>query len=79
MPAVLVQVSIAQPMRYLMNKSKDKGFANGDAVIATEGSMEVTGVVSEVYDDVVEIEFFDAEIGDMDSMEFHESFVEAVM
>ena len=62
-----------------MNQSREKGFANGDAVIATDGGLQVTGVVHEVYDDVVEVEFFDAEIGDMDSMEFHESFVEAVM
>ena len=62
-----------------MNQSREKGFANGDAVIATDGGMQIAGVVSEVYDDVVEIEFFGAEIGDMDSMEFHESFVEAVM
>ena len=60
-----------------MNKSKEKGFVSGDAVIATEGGLQVTGVVSEVYDDVVEVEFFD-EFGMIDTMDFHESFVEAV-
>ena len=62
-----------------MNKSREKGFANGDAVIATEGDLQVTGVVHEVYDDVVEVEFFDVELGITDSMEFHESFVESVL
>ena len=62
-----------------MNTSRDKGFANGDAVVATEGDLKIMGVIHEIYDDVVEVEFFDAELGIMDSMEFHESFVEAVI
>ena len=62
-----------------MNVSRDKGFANGDAVIATEGGFQVTGVVCDVYDDVVEVQYFDAELGTMDTMEFHESFVELVI
>ena len=60
-----------------MNKSKEKGFANGDAVIAHDRDYKVTGVVHEIYDDVVEVEFVD-EFGQMDTMEFHESNVEAV-
>ena len=58
-----------------MNQSKEKGFANGDAVVATEGNVQIMGVVHEIYDDVVEIEFVN-EFGQMDTMEFHESFVE---
>ena len=34
-------------------------FANGDAVIATDGGFIVCGVVSEIYDDVVEVDYFD--------------------
>ena len=63
-----------------MNASRDKGFANGDAVVVNEAGFEgVTGVVSDVYDDVVEVEYFDAESGSKESMEFHESFVESVL
>ena len=62
-----------------MNKSREKGFANGDAVEATDGDLQVTGVVGEVYDDVVEVEYFDRQTGKMDIMEFHEDFVEFVM
>ena len=61
-----------------MNGSREKGFANGDAVIANEHGFIVTGVVHEVYDDVVEIEYLD-EFGQIDSMEFHEDFVESVI
>ena len=53
-------------------------FANGDAVIATEGGLVVTGVISEVYEDVVDIDFFDGEFGIMDTMEFHVSNVERI-
>ena len=59
-----------------MNTSRDKGFVNGDAVVATEGDLRIMGVVHEVYDDVVEVEYRD-EFGLMDTMEFHESFVES--
>ena len=65
-------------MRNIVNASRDKGFANGDAVIATEGDLVIMGVVHEVYDDVVEIEYRD-EFGLMDTMEFHEDFVESVI
>lgn len=61
-----------------MNKSREKGFASGDAVAVNENGFEVTGVVIEVYDDVVEVEYLD-EFGMMDLMEFHESFVEPVI
>ena len=51
-----------------------------DAVVINEAGFEgITGVVSDVLDDVVEIEFFDAEIGETDTIEFHESFVESVI
>ena len=52
-------------------------FANGDAVIATDGDWEVSGVVSEVYDDVVEVDYLD-EFGTIDTMEFHVSCVQSV-
>ena len=58
-----------------MNASQEKGFVNGDAVVATEGDLKIMGVVHEIYDDVVEIEYLN-EFGLMDTMEFHESFVE---
>ena len=61
-----------------MNESREKGFANGDAVAVNEHGFIVTGVVHEVYDDVVEVEYVD-EFGQMDCMEFHEDFVESVM
>ncbi len=54
-------------------------FANGDAVIATDGDWEVRGVVSEVYDDVVEVDYFDGELGIIDTMEFHVSCVQSVI
>ncbi len=53
-------------------------FANGDAVIATDGDWEVRGVVSEVYDDVVEVDYLD-EFGTIDTMEFHVSCVQSVI
>ena len=58
-----------------MNASQEKGFVNGDAVVATEGDLKIMGVVHEIYDDVVEIEYLN-EFGMMDTMEFHESNVE---
>ena len=61
-----------------MNESREKGFANGDAVIGYDGDLVIRGVVHEVYDDVVEIEYLD-EFGQIDSMEFHEDFVESVI
>lgn len=61
-----------------MNTSREKGFANGDAVVVDENGFRVTGVVTEVYDDVVEVEYLD-EFGMMDLMEFHEDFVEPII
>ena len=58
--------------------SEKTEFANGDAVIATDGGFQVMGVVSEIYDDVVEVDYFD-EFGEMDTMEFHVSCVESVL
>ena len=63
-----------------MHKSRDKGFANGDAVVINEAGFEgITGVVSEIYDDVVEVQYFDTESGTVETMEFHETFVESVI
>ena len=59
--------------------SEKHDFANGDAVIATDGGFQVTGIVSEIYDDVVEVDYFDAELGIIDTMEFHVSCVESVL
>ena len=58
--------------------SEKHDFANGDAVIAADGGFQVMGVVSEIYDDVVEVDYFD-EFGEMDTMEFHVSCVESVL
>ena len=58
--------------------SEKTEFANGDAVIATDGDFQVTGVVSEIYDDVVEVDYLD-EFGTIDTMEFHVSCVESVL
>ena len=58
--------------------SEKHDFANGDAVIATDGGFQVMGVVSEIYDDVVEVDYFD-EFGEMDTMEFHVSCVQSVI
>ena len=60
-----------------MNGSREKGYVNGDAVIGYDGDFVIRGVVHEVYDDVVEIEYLD-EFGQIDSMEFHEDFVESI-
>ena len=58
--------------------SEKHEFANGDAVIAAEGGFQVMGVVSEIYDDVVEIYYLN-EFGTIDTMEFHVSCVESVL
>lgn len=54
-------------------------FANGDAVVARDGHIQINGVVSEVYDDVVEVDYFDGDSGTFESMEFHVSHVEALI
>ena len=54
-------------------------FANGDAVVAMDGHIQINGVVSEVYEDVVEVDYFDRESGTFESMEFHVSDVEALI
>ena len=58
--------------------SEKHDFANGDAVIAADGGFQVMGVVSEIYDDVVEVDYLD-EFGTIDTMEFHVSCVESVL
>lgn len=55
-----------------MNNPK---FQNGDAVQAHDGADVYLGVVLNVYDDVLEIQYVD-EKGRQDVMEFHEDFVE---
>ena len=52
-------------------------FVEGQAVIGYDGDAEYRGVVHEIYDDVLEIEFLD-EFGLMDTMEFHMDHVEAL-
>ena len=61
-----------------MKTETNHGFANGDAVIATDGGFIVAGVVSEVYEDVVDVDYVD-EFGMIDTMEFHVSCVTAVI
>ena len=58
--------------------SEKHEFANGDAVIATDGDFQLMGVVSEIYDDVVEVYYLN-EFGTIDTMEFHVSCVESVL
>ena len=58
--------------------SEKHDFANGDAVIAADGGFQVMGVVSEIYDDVVEIYYLN-EFGTIDTMEFPVSCVESVL
>ena len=53
-------------------------FQNGDAVVVQEGAWNVTGVVSEVYEDVVYVDYFDTDSMTMETDEFHESCVEHV-
>lgn len=61
-----------------MSKSREKGFASGDAVVVDENGFRITGVILEVYDDVVSVEYLD-EFGMMDLMDFHEDFVEPII
>jgi len=49
-------------------------FQSGDAVQAQDGADVYLGVVLNVYDDVVEIQYMDAR-GRQDVMEFHEDDV----
>ena len=53
-------------------------FANGDAVIAHDGDWKVTGVISDVYDDVVDVDYFDTQTMTTETMDFHISCVEHV-
>ena len=58
------------------NQNSESQFHNGDAVIAHDGGWSCEGVVTEVYDDVVEVAYFDTETMTQESMEFHVSDVE---
>ena len=58
------------------NQNSESQFSNGDAVIASDGTWHCEGVVTEVYDDVVYVSYFDVDTNSMESMEFHESCVE---
>ena len=60
----------------MLDQNQNSEFKNGDAVTATDGTWHCEGVVSEVYDDVVEVAYFDTETMTQESMEFHESCVE---
>ena len=55
----------------------NSSYANGDAVVGHDGADSVTGVVQEVYDDVVEILYFDRLSLTMETQDFHISQVEA--
>lgn len=63
---------------YLDTKAHASTFSNGDAVIAKDGGWSVEGVISDVYDDVVDVDYFDTETGTMETMDFHVSQVEHV-
>ena len=65
---------------YLDAKDREEAetetFRNGDAVVAHDGGWNVTGVISDVYDDVVDVDYFDTETKSMETMDFHISQVE---
>ena len=46
-------------------------FHNGDAVQAMDGAEVYHGVVVEVYDDVVEVAYFDTDTLTQETMEFY--------
>ena len=60
----------------MSDQNQNSEFKNGDAVTATDGTWHCEGVVTEVYDDVVYVSYFDTETMTQESMEFHESCVE---
>lgn len=51
-------------------------FEVGDAVVAHDGDWSVTGVISDVYDDVVDVDYFDTDSNSTETMDFHVSCVE---
>lgn len=54
----------------------DNPYQVGDAVIAHDGGWRVTGVISDVYDDVVDVDYFDTESKQTETMDFHISCIE---
>lgn len=58
------------------DREETETYRNGDAVIAHDGGWSVTGVVSDVYDDVVDVDYFDTDTMSMETMDFHISQVE---
>ena len=52
-------------------------FKSGDAVAASDGTWTCEGVVTEVYEDVVYVSYFDTATNRIEEMEFHESCVES--
>ena len=52
-------------------------FSNGDAVTASDGTWSCEGVVTEVYEDVIYVSYFDTATNRIEEMEFHESCVES--
>ena len=59
----------------MLDQNQNSEFKNGDAVTATDGTWHCEGAVTEVYDDVVCVSYFDEDTNSMESMEFHESCV----
>lgn len=51
-------------------------FKVGDAVTAHDGGWSCTGVITDVYDDVVDVDYFDTDSKSTETMDFHVSCVE---
>ena len=45
----------------MLDQNQNSEFKNGDAVTATDGTWHCEGVVTEVYDDVVYVSYFDTD------------------
>ena len=61
----------------MLDQNQNSEFKNGDAVTAHDGTWSCEGVVTEVYEDVIYVSYFDTDTKRMESMEFHESCVES--
>ena len=54
-------------------------FGIGDAVIAHDGGCSFTGIISDVYDDVVDVDYFDTESKQIETMDFHITCIESAI
>ena len=56
--------------------ARENDFKVGDAVTAYDGNWSCTGVISDVYDDVVDVDYFDTDSKTTETMDFHITCVE---